>query len=116
MTAYSKNIAEQIDSYADLILVGDSLGSVLYNFDSTRKWIYTWYSRAGGSNPYDETYEWVRNETYKFYRGNRFYNVKNDPNERNKLIWANMTKEERNLQNEFVEVLKTYNHLRNKIK
>ena len=58
------------------------------NFDSTRKWIYTWYSRAGGSNPYDETYEWVRNETYKFYRGNRFYNVKNDPNERNKLIWA----------------------------
>ena len=86
------------------------------NFDSTRKWIYTWYSRAGGSNPYDETYEWVRNETYKFYRGNRFYNVKNDPNERNKLIWANMTKEERNLQNEFVEILKTYNHLRNKIK
>ena len=86
------------------------------NFDSTRKWIYTWYSRAGGSNPYDETYEWVRNETYKFYRGNRFYNVKNDPNERNKLIWAKMTKEERNLQSEFVEVLKTYNHLRNKIK
>ena len=37
LTAYSKNIAEEIDQYADLILVGDSLGSVLYNFDSTRK-------------------------------------------------------------------------------
>ena len=37
LTAYSKNIAEEIDNYADLILVGDSLGSVLYNFDTTRK-------------------------------------------------------------------------------
>ena len=37
LTAYSKNIAEQIDKYVDLILVGDSLGSVLYNFDTTRK-------------------------------------------------------------------------------
>ena len=37
LTAYSKNIAEAIDQYADLILVGDSLGSVLYDFDTTRK-------------------------------------------------------------------------------
>ena len=37
LTAYSKNIAEQIDKYAELVLVGDSLGSVLYNFDTTRK-------------------------------------------------------------------------------
>ena len=37
LTAYSKNIAEEIDNYADLILVGDSLGSVLYNFETTRK-------------------------------------------------------------------------------
>ena len=37
LTAYSKNMAEEIDDYADLILVGDSLGSVLYNFDTTRK-------------------------------------------------------------------------------
>jgi len=36
LTAYSKNIAEEIDKYTDLILVGDSLGSVLYNFNSTR--------------------------------------------------------------------------------
>ena len=36
LTAYSKNIAEEIDKYADLILVGDSLGSVLYNFSTTR--------------------------------------------------------------------------------
>ena len=37
LTAYSKNIAEEIEQHADLILVGDSLGSVLYNFDTTRK-------------------------------------------------------------------------------
>ena len=32
LTAYSKNVAEEIDKYVDLIFVGDSLGSVLYNF------------------------------------------------------------------------------------
>ncbi|WP_415307974.1 3-methyl-2-oxobutanoate hydroxymethyltransferase [Candidatus Pelagibacter sp. Uisw_099_02] len=37
LTAYSKNVASIIDSHCDLILVGDSLGSVLYNFSSTKK-------------------------------------------------------------------------------
>tara|TARA_B100001250_G_scaffold108589_1_gene91619 strand:+ start:538 stop:1314 length:777 start_codon:yes stop_codon:yes gene_type:complete len=36
LTAYSKNIAQIIDKHTDLILVGDSLGSVLYNFETTR--------------------------------------------------------------------------------
>src|SRR6056300_1069414 len=36
LTAYSKNIATIIDNHADIILVGDSLGSVLYNFKSTK--------------------------------------------------------------------------------
>ena len=37
LTAYSKNIAEIIDKHSDIILVGDSLGSVLYNYNSTKK-------------------------------------------------------------------------------
>jgi len=37
LTAYSRNIASIIDRHCDLILVGDSLGSVLYNFSSTKK-------------------------------------------------------------------------------
>ena len=37
LTAYSKNIAEEVDKYADIVLVGDSLGSVLYNYTTTRK-------------------------------------------------------------------------------
>ena len=37
LTAYSKNIAEIVDTHADIVLVGDSLGSVLYNYDTTRK-------------------------------------------------------------------------------
>ena len=37
LTAYSKNIASIIDKHCDIILVGDSLGSVLYNFTSTKK-------------------------------------------------------------------------------
>ena len=36
LTAYSKNIASIIDKHCDLILVGDSLGSVLYNYRSTK--------------------------------------------------------------------------------
>ena len=37
LTAYSKNFAEEVDKYADIILVGDSLGSVLYDYNSTKK-------------------------------------------------------------------------------
>ena len=36
LTAYSKNFALAIDKYTDIILVGDSLGSTLYDFKSTR--------------------------------------------------------------------------------
>jgi|TARA_Y100000389_G_scaffold84803_1_gene81528 3-methyl-2-oxobutanoate hydroxymethyltransferase len=36
LTAYSKNIASILDKYCDLVLVGDSLGSVLYNYKSTK--------------------------------------------------------------------------------
>ena len=37
LTAYSKNVASILDNFCDLILVGDSLGSVLYNYQSTRE-------------------------------------------------------------------------------
>ena len=37
LTSYSKNFAQEVDKYADIILVGDSLGSVLYNYNTTRK-------------------------------------------------------------------------------
>ena len=36
LTAYSKNVVQAIDKYTNIILVGDSLGSTLYNFKSTR--------------------------------------------------------------------------------
>ena len=37
LTAYSKNIASILDKHCDLILVGDSLSSVLYNYKSTKE-------------------------------------------------------------------------------
>jgi len=37
LTAYSKNVSSIIDNYCDIVLVGDSLGSVLYNYKSTRE-------------------------------------------------------------------------------
>jgi len=37
LTAYTKNIAKIVDKYCDIILVGDSLGMVLYGMKSTRE-------------------------------------------------------------------------------
>ena len=37
LTAYSKSIAEILDKYCDIVLVGDSLGTVLYGMESTRE-------------------------------------------------------------------------------
>ena len=37
LTAYTKNIAKIVDNYCDIILVGDSLGMVLYGMKSTRE-------------------------------------------------------------------------------
>ena len=37
LSAYSKNVVEILDNYCDIVLVGDSLGSVLYNYKSTRE-------------------------------------------------------------------------------
>ena len=37
LSAYSRDIAEILDKYCDIILVGDSLGMVLYGMKSTRE-------------------------------------------------------------------------------
>ena len=37
LTAYSENIAKILDRYCDIVLVGDSLGMVLYGMKSTRE-------------------------------------------------------------------------------
>ena len=37
LTAYSENIASILDKHCDIVLVGDSLGSVLYSYKSTRE-------------------------------------------------------------------------------
>ena len=78
-----------------------------------REWIYTWYNRDGGSNPMSATSEWVRNENYKLYVGNKFYNLKKDPEEKNRIPTNTMTDKEKKIRESFIEVLKSYNHLRN---
>ena len=37
LTAYSKNIAQVLDKYCDIILVGDSVANVLYGMENTHK-------------------------------------------------------------------------------
>lgn len=78
-----------------------------------REWIHTWYNRDGGSNPMFATSEWVRNETYKLYVGNKFYNIKKDPTEKNMITISAMTDQEKRIRKGFISVLKSYNHLRN---
>ena len=78
-----------------------------------RKWIHTWYNRDGGSNPLSPTSEWVRNDTYKLYVGNRFYNLKKDPEEKNNIRKGDLTEEEKSLNKEWIWVLNSYNYLRN---
>ena len=36
LTSYSKNISEILDNLVDITLVGDSLGSVLYSYNTTK--------------------------------------------------------------------------------
>lgn len=36
LTAYTKPLAQLVDKYVDIILVGDSVGTVLYGFESTK--------------------------------------------------------------------------------
>jgi arylsulfatase A len=78
-----------------------------------RKWIHTWYNRDGGSNPMSATSEWVRNENYKLYVGNKFYNIKKDPAEKNRIPTNALTDQEKTLRKEFIGVLNDYKHLRN---
>ena len=37
LTSYSKNIAEILDNYCDIVLVGDSMANVLYGLKDTHK-------------------------------------------------------------------------------
>ena len=47
------------------------------------------------------------------YVGNRFYNVKKDPYEKNIIPYSEMSKEEKGIRKEFIEVLGSYAYLRN---
>ena len=78
-----------------------------------RKWIHSWYNRNGGLNPLVSSQEWVRNENYKMYVGNRFYNVKNDPYEKKNISISEMSDLEKRTRKEFIKVLNSYTHLRN---
>jgi arylsulfatase A len=99
---------------ADLDLDGISFYPQLVGKNGPkRKWIHTWYNRDGGSNPLSPTSEWVRNDTYKLYVGNRFYNLKKDPEEKNNIRTGDLTEEEKRLKKEWIGVLNSYNYLRN---
>lgn len=78
-----------------------------------RKWIHSWYNRNGGLNPLVSSQEWVRNENYKMYVGDRFYNVKNDPYEKKNISISEMSDQEKRIRKEFIKVLNSYTYLRN---
>ena len=78
-----------------------------------RKWIHSWYNRNGGLNPLVSSQEWVRNESYKMYVGDKFYNIKEDPYEKNNISFFEMSDQEKKIREEFLEVLNSYTYLRN---
>tara|TARA_S200000501_G_scaffold369313_1_gene408533 strand:- start:11517 stop:12824 length:1308 start_codon:yes stop_codon:yes gene_type:complete len=78
-----------------------------------RKWIHSWYNRNGGLNPLVSSQEWVRNESYKMYVGDKFYNIKEDPYEKNNIPFFEMSDQEKKIREEFLEVLNSYTYLRN---
>ena len=76
--------------------------------DRKKEWIHTWYNRDGGSDPREQSQEWVRNETYKLYIGNRFYNIVKDPKEKNPINQIDMSLKERKIYISFREALRSY--------
>jgi arylsulfatase A len=93
----------------DLDLDGVSFYPDLIGKEGRKKeWIHTWYNRDGGSNPREQSQEWVRDETYKLYVGNRFYNTVKDPKEKNPLKQKDMTMKERKIYKSFNEALRSY--------
>lgn len=93
----------------ELDLDGVSFYSELLGEEGRVKdWIHTWYNRDGGSNPKHQSQEWVRNDTYKLYVGDRFYNIKNDPEEKNPISYNEMSTDEKKLNKTFLEALKSF--------
>ena len=77
LTAYSKNVAKVVDKYCDIILVGDSLGMVLYGMKSTRDVkIETMILHAKAVKKATKRSLVVFDMPYKTYR-NKFYAYKN---------------------------------------
>ena len=85
LTAYSKNIAEEVDKYVDIVLVGDSLGSVLYNYSTTRKVTLTEMINHSKSvrlgvkkslMVVDMPYNTYRNKREAFYNAKKIYHLK----------------------------------------
>ena len=48
---------------------------------SPREWMYMWYSRNGGA----KGQEFARDQRFKLYRDNKFYDISKDPLEKNPL-------------------------------
>jgi arylsulfatase A len=67
-----------------------------------RPWIYCWYERDGKR---DNPSEHVRDQHYKLYRGGRFYDVVNDPDEKRALDIAALSPEARRTHDEFRRAL-----------
>tara|TARA_B100001123_G_scaffold420374_1_gene526667 strand:+ start:1182 stop:1961 length:780 start_codon:yes stop_codon:yes gene_type:complete len=77
LTAYSKDIAKIADKYCDIILVGDSLGMVLYGMKSTRELkIDTMILHAKTVKKYTKRSLVVFDMPYKTY-ANKFVAYKN---------------------------------------
>ncbi len=73
--------------------------------ETTREWIYCWYTKSG---KLDAVKELVRNSTYKLYKTGEFYNVQSDLQEKNPIAFDSLKPHEKTIYKEFKDVFDKY--------
>ena len=71
----------------------------------SRKWIYSWYSRAGKIS---DAVVFARNQQYKLYQSGEFYEVPQDYLEKNPLSDTELSPKQRKIQKRLQKVIDTY--------
>lgn len=77
--------------------------------ETTKEWIYCWYTKSG---KLDALKELVRNEKYKLYKTGEFYNVMDDFEENKPIAFENLDQKEKEMHRKFSDVFKKYENCR----
>lgn len=98
--------AAGVKAPADLELDGRSfLPQIQGKTGNPRDWIYCWYYRDGDTKPGREL---ARTKRYKLYRGGKFYDIVEDPREKNPLDSDKLDAEQKRVRQMLKDVVMKY--------